>query len=110
MSVRIIVRLIRIDTPEIRTRDEDEKKRCFASRDWLREQILGKKVLLHTSERGKFGRWLGTIWNLEENKPLFENDVNLYGKDYKNGLHPNSLGYDIIAKTLKDFIDVVHSK
>ena len=36
------------------------------------------------------------------NKPLFENDVNLYGKDYKNGLHPNSLGYDIIAKTLKD--------
>ena len=44
------------------------------------------------------------------NKPLFENDVNLYGKDYKNGLHPNSLGYDIIAKTLKDFIDVVHSK
>ena len=38
------------------------------------------------------------------NKPLFENNVNLYGKDYKNGLHPNSLGYDIIAKTLKDWL------
>ncbi len=76
MSVRIKVRLVGIDTPEIRTKDEEEKKRGFASRDWLREQILGKKVLLHTSERGKFGRWLGTLWNIQEDKPLFENSYN----------------------------------
>lgn len=44
------------------------------------------------------------------NKPLFEGDVNLYGKKYKNGLHPNNLGYQIIAQTLKKFIDAVHSK
>ena len=76
MSVRIKVRLVGIDTPEIRTKDLEEKKRGFESRDWLKEQILGKKVLLHTSERGKFGRWLGTIWFLEEDKPLFENSYN----------------------------------
>ena len=76
MSVRIKVRLVGIDTPEIRTRDDEEKKRGIASRDWLREKILGKKVLLHTSERGKFGRWLGTLWCLEEDKPLFENSYN----------------------------------
>jgi endonuclease YncB( thermonuclease family) len=48
----------------------------IATRDWLRERILGKKVLLHTAKRGKFGRWLGTIWEIEENKPEFENSYN----------------------------------
>ena len=76
MSVRIKVRLVGIDTPEIRTKDDEEKVRGFASRDWLREKILGKKVLLHTPEKGKFGRWLGTIWNIEEDKPSFENSYN----------------------------------
>lgn len=75
-SVKIKVRLVGIDTPEIRTKDDEEKVRGYASRDWLREKILDKKVLLHTSDKGKFGRWLGTIWNLEENKPLFENSYN----------------------------------
>ena len=75
-SVRIKIRLVGIDTPEIRTKDDEEKVRGFASRDWLREKILGKKVLLHTPEKGKFGRWLGTIWNIEEDKPSFENSYN----------------------------------
>lgn len=72
----IKVRLIGIDTPEIRTKDKDEKEKGLATRDWLRERILGKKVLLHTKERGKFGRWLGMIWELDQDKPLFENSYN----------------------------------
>ena len=72
----IKIRLIGIDTPEIRTRDLDEKAKGFATRDWLRERILDKKVLLHTAKRGKFGRWLGTIWELEKDKPEFENSYN----------------------------------
>lgn len=72
----IKIRLIGIDTPEIRTKDVEEKVQGYASRDWLREQILNKNVLLHTSERGKFGRWLGMIWKIEEDKPLFENSYN----------------------------------
>jgi len=72
----IKVRLVGIDTPEVRTRDKKEKEKGLATRDWLRERILGKKVLLHTKERGKFGRWLGMIWEIEENKPLFENSYN----------------------------------
>ena len=58
-SVRIKVRLVGIDTPEVRTRDLEEKEKGIETRDWLREKILGKKVLLHTVKRGKFGRWLG---------------------------------------------------
>ena len=72
----IKVRLVGIDTPEVRTRDLDEKEKGLATRDWLRERILGKKVLLHTANRGKFGRWLGTIWDLEKDKPEFENSYN----------------------------------
>lgn len=75
-SLRIKVRLIGIDTPEIRTKDSEEKELGYKTRDWLRERILGKKVILHTKEKGKFGRWLGMIWNLEEDKPEFENSYN----------------------------------
>lgn len=75
-QVRIKVRMIGIDTPEIRTKDLDEKEKGLATRDWLRERILGKKVLLHTKERGKFGRWLGMIWEIQEDKPEFENSYN----------------------------------
>ena len=73
---RVKVRLTGIDTPEIRTRDLEEKKRGFASRDWLSSQILGKNILLHTKEKGKFGRWLGTIWSLEEEEINEQNSYN----------------------------------
>ena len=90
-SVRIKVRLIGIDTPEIRTKDLEEKKRGIETRDWLREKILGKKVMLHTKERGKFGRWLGMIWELELDKHDFENSYNKqlinegFAKEYWGG-------------------------
>ena len=73
---RVKVRLIGIDTPEIRTKDLDEKARGLATRDWLRGKILNKKIILHTSEKGKFGRWLGTIWDLENDTQDFENSYN----------------------------------
>ena len=59
----IKIRLIGIDTPEVRTKR-------------LREKILDKKILLHTSKRGKFGRWLGIIWEIKQDKPDFENSYN----------------------------------
>jgi len=76
LSARIKVRLVGIDTPEIRTKDLEEKKKGYETRDWLREKILGKKVMLHTAKKGKFGRWLGTIWEIEEDKLEFENSYN----------------------------------
>lgn len=73
---RVKVRLLGIDTPEIRTRDLEEKKRGYESKEWLSNKILGKKILLHTSEKGKFGRWLGYIWNVEEQNTVEENSYN----------------------------------
>ena len=50
LSARIKVRLVGIDTPEIRTKDLEEKKKGKETRDWLRERILGKKVMIHTEK------------------------------------------------------------
>jgi len=54
------VRLYRINTPEIRGA---ERKKGLVSRDWLREQILGKDVTLITyrDKKGKYGRWLADV-------------------------------------------------
>ena len=58
------LRLLRINAPELRG---DEKAAGKASRDFLREQILGKEVFIqsHKDKRGKYGRYLAEIW-LEE--------------------------------------------
>lgn len=55
------LRLLRINAPEMRG---DEKIAGKASRDFLREQILGKTVFIQTQrdKRGKYGRYLAEIW------------------------------------------------
>ena len=55
-------RLTGIDTPEIRTRDADEKVRGLMARDWLRTQILDKKVWVECGKWDKYGRLLCTIY------------------------------------------------
>ena len=54
-------RLIGINTPEIRTRDLNEKKRGYAARDRLRELVLDKRVIVKSHGKGKYGRWLVDI-------------------------------------------------
>ena len=55
------LRLLRINAPEMRG---DEKVAGRASRDFLRELILGKTVFIQTrkDKRGKYGRYLAEIW------------------------------------------------
>ncbi len=55
------LRLARINTPELRGREREEGMR---SRDFLREQILGKEIILETvrDKKGKFGRYIAEIW------------------------------------------------
>jgi len=55
------IRLSRINTPEVRG---PEKAQGIVSRDWLRERILGKEIMLVTykDKKGKYGRWLADIW------------------------------------------------
>jgi micrococcal nuclease len=62
------IRLLGINAPEVRG---EQRESGLVTRDRLREKIDGKQVLLKTKKdkKGKFGRWLGTIW-------LGEEDVN----------------------------------
>lgn len=64
------VRLLGINAPETRTRDLEEKEAGLEVAEWLRREIEGKDVILHTQydKRGKFGRVLAEVWM---------NDVNL---------------------------------
>lgn len=63
---RVKVRMIGINTPEIRTKDLDEKARGYAAKDYLKSRIEGKTIVINTVKKGKFGRWLGVIWLYEE--------------------------------------------
>lgn len=55
------LRLNRINAPEIRGA---ERPQGLLARDWLRDQIDGKAVVVETIKdaKGKYGRYLAEIW------------------------------------------------
>lgn len=59
------VRLYGIDTPESRTRDQEEKKYGIAAKDFLKGMVLdegGIVLKTYKDAEGKFGRILGELW------------------------------------------------
>ena len=58
---RFSVRLNGIDTPEIKGKDEDEKKCAQMARDALKETILNKTVHLENVQTEKYGRILADV-------------------------------------------------
>ena len=63
------VRLYGMDTPESRTRNNDEKVRGLMSKDFLKEWMEKDDVIIRTrkDKKGKFGRVLGEMLVLGEN-------------------------------------------
>ena len=58
------IRLYGINTPETRTRDEEEKKRGFAAKERL-QQIVDEQqnvLFLKSMDQGKFGRCIGVLF------------------------------------------------
>lgn len=55
------IRLFGIDTPELRG---EEREEGLVVRDWLREKILDKEVILKSikDKKGKYGRYLADIY------------------------------------------------
>ena len=51
-----------VDTPELRTRNEIEKRYGYKVRDKLREKILDKIVTVHCGDFDKYGRLLIDIY------------------------------------------------
>ena len=55
------IRLLGINAPEVRGECRPDG---IISRDALRSKIVGKWIILETKKdkKGKYGRWLGTVW------------------------------------------------
>lgn len=68
-------RLYGIDTPEIRTKDLNEKKEGYRSKARLEELIKNKEIYINVLKKGKFGRWVSKIY-LTEHDMLGDNSVN----------------------------------
>lgn len=78
------IRLSGIDTPEIRTKNENEKKLGFEVRDFLREKILDKIITIKCGDFDKYGRLLGDLFldGVNLNKLLVEKK---YAYNYDGG-------------------------
>lgn len=68
------IRLLRINAPEIRGKG---RKKGLRSRDFLRELIMDKEIIIGTfkDKKGKYGRYLGEIWLPLEGEILNVNDL-----------------------------------
>jgi len=56
------IRLYGIDTPECRTRDDEEKAAGLLAKKFVEQMLhVGGTYKLETREKGKFGRYLGVI-------------------------------------------------
>ena len=60
------IRLLGINTPEIRGK---QREAGLKSRDALRQRIGSKWIIIKTQQdkKGKYGRWLGTLFLESEN-------------------------------------------
>jgi len=55
------IRLAGINTPESRTKREEEKILGLTAK-YLLEQYLGEDVVIKTRKKGKYGRYLGIVY------------------------------------------------
>ena len=74
---RFSVRLSGIDGPEIRTKNENEKKAAQISKKYLTDKILDEYIHLENVSCDKYGRLLAEVWlgDLCINKWLLEKKV-----------------------------------
>ena len=73
VRVKTKIRLHGIDTPEIRGGTKATKKAAITARDYVREEILGKVVRVHSVKKGKYGRLVSIVWQLDaDGSPVSE--------------------------------------
>jgi micrococcal nuclease len=60
--IKYSTRIYGIDTPEIRTRDDEEKKKGYEARDFLRSYILDQVVKVELLNFDKYGRLLANVY------------------------------------------------
>mgnify|MGYP001582595735 CR=1 FL=1 len=68
------IRLLGIDSCEIKSKIKSEKDLAIRARDYLREKILGKLIQINMLKLDKYGRQLGIIYcdNININEDLIK--------------------------------------
>lgn len=57
-----VIRLLGINTPEIRTKDKTKKAQGILAKRFVQEQLhRNGRLVLVVHEKGKYGRWVGNI-------------------------------------------------
>lgn len=81
-----IIRMMGIDTPEIKTKNTYEKQLATKARDFLRNLILDKMIIVECLDFDKYGRLLGDLY-IEGNEMSLSNQliVKGYAKAYDGG-------------------------
>ena len=67
-----IIRMMGIDTPEIKAKNTNEKQLAVKARDFLRELILDKIIIIECLDFDKYGRLLGNLF-IEGNETSISN-------------------------------------
>jgi len=75
------IRLLRIDAPEMRG---EEREQGILSRDYLRSLIQDREIILQTTQdkKGKYGRYLGEIWVMDEDGEYFNVNDKMVSEGY----------------------------
>jgi micrococcal nuclease len=61
-TYKVNVRLNRIDTPELKSKDSDEKECAKKARDYLSNLVLHKELILKNCSYDKYGRLLADLY------------------------------------------------
>lgn len=80
------IRLNGIDSPEIKSKNIDEKAKAISSRDFLHEKIYNKILNIKCGKFDKYGRLLADVYLYGEKNSI--NDLliqNGYGYEYNGG-------------------------
>lgn len=83
--VRFRCRMIGYNCEEIRSKNEEKKKKAIEARDNLRKLILNKKCILRFQGFDKYGRLLTDVY-LPDGKDFFKNHVNQIMIDSGDGV------------------------
>ena len=81
-----IIRMIGIDTPEMKSKNTNEKQLAIKARDFLRSLILDKIIMVECLDFDKYGRLLGNLY-VEGNETTISNQMieKGYAKAYDGG-------------------------
>lgn len=56
------MRLLRINTPEMNSSIEAQRKIAKEAKEFVANRILGKSIIIQSFKSDSFGRWLAEIW------------------------------------------------